>query len=84
MADGGITVEIDEALAESLRARADAAGRSVEDYVRHRLEEDDAAVWTEVDAICDAVVAEDNGIPLHELGDWMNGWGKPGGPLPPR
>lgn len=84
MADGDITLTISEALAESLRARAEAAGQSIEEYARHRLEEDDAATWTEVDAICDAVVAEDNGIPLDELGDWMRGWGKSDGPPPPR
>lgn len=84
MADGGMTLEISAALAESLRARAEAAGQSVEEYARHRLAEDDPAIWTEVDAICDAVVAEDNGIPLDELGDWMKGWGKPDGPPPPR
>jgi hypothetical protein len=84
MADGDITLTISEALAESLRARAEAAGQSIEEYARHRLEEDDAATWTEVDAICDAVVAEGNGIPLDELGDWMRGWGKSDGPPPPR
>lgn len=32
MADDGLTLHIDAALAESLRARAEAAGQSVEDY----------------------------------------------------
>ncbi len=85
MVDGDhITLTIGAALAESLRARAEAAGQSIEDYARSRLEEDDAAAWTEVDAICDAVVAEGSGIPLDELGDWMKGWGQPDGPPPPR
>jgi hypothetical protein len=84
MVDSDITLTIGEALAESLRVRAEAAGQSVEEHARHRLEKDDAATWTEVDAICDSVVAEDNGIPLDELGDWMKGWGKPDGPPTPR
>ena len=83
MADGDITLMIDAALAERLKPRAEAAGQSVEEFAIHLLEED-ATVWTEVDAICDAVVAESTGIPLEELEPWMNGWGKPDGPPPPR
>lgn len=40
MADGGLTVRIDEALAESLRARAEAAGLSVEAYALDILRRD--------------------------------------------
>lgn len=83
MADGEITLKIDEALAERLRARAAAAGRSVEDFALRLLEED-AAIWEEVDAICDATIANDDGIPLEELESWMRGWGKSDGPSPPR
>jgi hypothetical protein len=83
MADGDITLTIDAALAGRLKRRAEAAGQSVEEFALHLLEED-ATVWAEVDAICDAVVAGNTGIPLEDLGPWMQGWGKPDGPPPPR
>lgn len=83
MADGEIILTIDGERAERLRARAEAAGQSVEDYAL-RLLEDDAAIWNEVDAICDATLANDDGIPLEDLEPWMRGWGKSNGPSPPR
>lgn len=83
MAGSAITLTIDGERAERLRARAEAAGQSVEDFAL-RLIEEDAAIWNEVDAICDATLANDDGIPLEDLGHWMRGWGKPGGPPPPR
>ncbi|WP_425998503.1 hypothetical protein [Caulobacter sp. DWR1-3-2b1] len=82
MADGEMTLTIDAALVERLKTRAEAAGQSVEEFALHLLEED--PIWAEVDAICEAVMAEDSGIPLDELGPWMNGWGKSDGPPPPR
>jgi hypothetical protein len=84
MADGELILTLDAALAERLRARAEAAGQSVEAYALQLLENPDTAIWTEVDEICDAAVAEDSGIPLDELDGWMNGWGQPDGPPPPR
>ena len=84
MADGGMTLQIDEALAERLKARAEAVGQSVEAFALHLLEKEDAAIWEEVDAICDATIANDDGIPLEELESWMRGWGKSDGPSPPR
>jgi hypothetical protein len=83
MADGEITLKIDGALAEDLKARADAVGQSVEDFAL-RLLEADAAIWDEVDAICDATLANDDAIPLEDLEPWMRGWGKSDGPQPPR
>ncbi|PXA92187.1 hypothetical protein DMC25_03405 [Caulobacter sp. D4A] len=83
MADGEIILTIDGERAERLRARAEAAGQSVEDFAL-RLLEDDAAIWNEVDAICDASLANDDGIPLEDLEPWMRGWGKSNGPSPPR
>ena len=56
----------------------------MEAYALQLLENPDTAIWTEVDEICDAAVAEDSGIPLDELDGWMNGWGQPDGPPPPR
>ena len=38
MADGGMTIEVDEALARRLRALADAAGADVDDLVRKAVE----------------------------------------------
>ena len=83
MADGEITLKIDGERAERLRARAEAAGQSVEDFAL-RLLEDDTAIWNEVDAICDATLANDDGIPLEDLEPWMRGWGKSDGPARPR
>ena len=83
MADGGMTQQINEALTERLKARAEAAGQSIEDFALRLLEED-AAIWNEVDAICDATIANDDGIPLENLEPWMRGWGKSDGPAPPR
>ena len=37
MADGGLTLEIDDALAERLRAIAEASGESVEDFAMQAL-----------------------------------------------
>ena len=42
MADGELTLKIDQVLADSLRARAEAVGQSVEEYALHRLRPDDA------------------------------------------
>ena len=49
MADGELTITIDAALAERLRAAAEAAGESVDVYVRHALEtiSDDPVDWAE-------------------------------------
>lgn len=60
MADGRLTLEIDEALATGLRTRAEAAGQSVVEYAYRVLErdsverpgfKDNEAHWKEVRAI---------------------------------
>ena len=76
MADGELTLQIDAALAERLRARAEAAGQSVEAYALHLLGEGEAAVRTggfgedseayadEIDRICDEA-ERTGGIPFE-------------------
>jgi len=68
MADGGLTLQIDEALAERLKARAEAAGQSVEDFARQAL---DAVTQRspeaeEMDRIC-AETLRDGGVPWEEF-----------------
>lgn len=62
MADGEITLKIDGALAERLKARASATGQSVKDYARQALNhaaetpgfsEAEIAYADELDRICD-------------------------------
>ena len=84
MADGELTLKIDQALADSLRARAEAAGQSVEEYALNRLQPDDTtllqgfnerdtAYWDEVQRICDET-ERDGGIPLEDVERWMRSW----------
>ncbi len=64
--------------AERLRAAPQAAGQSVEDFALQLLRGRRRRSWDEVDAICDATIVNDDGIPLEDLGPWMRGWGKSG------
>ena len=82
MADGEITLKIDGERAERLRARAEAAGQSVEDYAYRVLEngfverpgfEDNDAHWDEVQRIADET-ERDGGIPLEEVIRWVDSW----------
>ncbi len=82
MADGGLTLKIDQALAESLRARAEAVGQSVEDYAYSVLEhgfverpgfEDNEAHWKDVRRIADETL-RDGGIPLEDVERWVASW----------
>ena len=72
MADGEITLKIDGALAERLKARASATGQSVEDYARQALNhaaetpgfsEAEIAYADELDRICDEA-ERTGGVPL--------------------
>lgn len=81
MADGELTLKIDAALAESLRARAEAAGRSVEAYAYELLAfgntqgfEDSNAAWDEIDRIVDETDRR-GGVPLEDVERWMKSWG---------
>lgn len=86
MADGGLTLQIDEVLADSLRARADAAGQSVEEYALLRLraddtalggfEEDSEAYADELDRICEETLRT-GGIPWEQFRDRLLNLGKP-------
>lgn len=76
MDDGALTIEIDEALAERLKAAAAAAGESLDDYVRHALEVFGAGDWDEIDRICDETEARGDGVALEDLRPWLQGWGK--------
>ncbi|MGR4865797.1 antitoxin [Caulobacter sp. LARHSG274] len=82
MADGEITLKIDAALADSLRARAEEAGQSVEAYAYSVLEhgfverpgfEDGNAHWDEVQRIADET-ERDGGIPLEDVQRWVASW----------
>ncbi|KRA68480.1 hypothetical protein ASD89_16730 [Caulobacter sp. Root656] len=68
MADGGLTLTIDEALAQRLKARADAAGQSVEEYARQALDAvaQKSPQAEEMDRIC-AETLRDGGVPWEEF-----------------
>ena len=80
MADGGLTITIDETLADSLRAAADASGMSVEDFARAALHYQVA--WTNADAEEDLRIAEEalrtgDFMTLEEFEARMDTFGKP-------
>jgi plasmid stability protein len=75
MADGGMTLQIDGALAERLKARASATGQSVEDYARQALahaaeapgfSEAEVAYADEIDRICDEA-ERTGGVPWEQF-----------------
>jgi plasmid stability protein len=85
MADGGLTLQIDEALAERLKARAEVAGQSVEDYARQALDqaaeapgfnEAHAAYADEMDRICEETLRT-GGIPWEQFRERLLNLGKP-------
>jgi hypothetical protein len=69
MADGGMTLTIDEQLAARLRTAADRAGESLEVYARHALEayagfeEADVAYWNDVAKIAQDTVDGEPAFP---------------------
>jgi len=83
MADGEITLKIDAALAERLKARAEAAGQTVEDYARQALDqaaeapglsEAEAAYADEIDHICDEA-ERTGGVPWEQVRARLLGFG---------
>ena len=85
MADGEITLKIDGALAERLKARASATGQSVEDYARQALDqatetsgfsEAEIAYADELDRICDETLRT-GGIPWEQFRERLLNLGKP-------
>jgi len=78
MADGGLTLQIDEALAARLRQAADAAGEPVDVYALRVLEAGSSEPdWAEVDRIAEAAVAEDDGIPFEVFEPELRSFGRP-------
>ncbi|WP_426031810.1 antitoxin [Caulobacter sp. DWP3-1-3b2] len=82
MADGEITLKIDEALAASLKARAAATGQSIEAVAVESLDlmcsqdrgfNDSAAHWDEIQRIVDET-ERDGGIPLEDVERWVASW----------
>jgi predicted transcriptional regulator len=92
MADDGMSVQIDEELAEELRAAAAALGVSVDVYVRdalaHRLHAgldwSDAADPRIDERIIDAAVDRGELIPWREIRPWVESWVRPDELPPPR
>jgi hypothetical protein len=70
MADGEITLKIDAALAERLKDSRRGRGKSVDEYFALRRldpQKTTAPTGTRFDAICDATIANDDGIPLEDF-----------------
>lgn len=85
MVDGEITLKIDGALAERLRARASATGQSVEDYARQALDqaaeapgfsEAESAYADEMDRICEETLRT-GGVPWEQFRERLLTLGKP-------
>jgi len=84
MADGAITLELDDWLSERLKRGAKAAGMTEAEFARFVLEQhlfnyrdyewigDDPA--TPVDP---AEMAAEDGVPWEDVSRWMRSWGKP-------
>jgi hypothetical protein len=82
MADGELTLTIDAALAERIKARAEATGQSVEDLAAKGLDlvfgndrgfNDSEAHWDEVQRIAEDTERE-GGIPLEDVERWVASW----------
>ncbi len=87
MADDGVTIRIEESVAERLRAAADAAGEGFDQYVARMLQavvEEQQAHWDDVERICDETLANADGIPFEEISPWLKGWGRQDGTRRPR
>ena len=86
MADGEITLKIDGERAERLKAAADLAGKSVEDYALSVLDNtlDGEWDWDAIERICDETERDGTGVSWQDAKAWMHGLGKPDGPPRPR
>jgi hypothetical protein len=81
MADGEITLKIDAALAERLKAVSEDLGKSIDEYALQLLDaytgldpqKHDEAYWDEVQRICDET-ERDGGIPLEDVERWVKSW----------
>jgi predicted transcriptional regulator len=92
MADGGLKLEIDEELAESVRAAAEKKGIPVEMFIRDALAHHIFAEveWSEdPDPAIDQRIADEafrtgHTIPWEEIEPWVRSWGKPDELPPPK
>jgi predicted transcriptional regulator len=92
MADGGLTLQIDEDLAESVRAAAAKKGIPVEMFVRDALAFHVFAdiEWSnDPDPVIDQRIAEEalrtgRTIPWEEIEPWLRSWGTPIESPPPK
>ena len=92
MADGGLTLEIDEDLAESVRAAAAKKGIPVEMFVRDALafhifadvEWSDDPDWSIDLKILEEALRTGQTIPWEEIRPWLLSWGKPDELPPPK
>jgi len=83
MADGDITLTIDAALAERLKAVSDGLGKSLDDYARQLLDaytgldprKHDAAYWDDIERICDET-ERDGGVPWEEVQARLSNFGQ--------
>jgi len=79
MADGGLTVQIDEHLAADVKAAAEAMGVSVDFYVRKTLACRGRDWSNDPDPAIDEAIADEawrtgNSVPLGEVVAWMRSW----------
>ncbi len=92
MADGGLKLEIEETLAESVRAAAAKQGIPVEMFVRDALAHHIFAdvEWSEdLDPSIDGQIADEalrsgQTISWEEIEPWLRSWGKPDELPPPK
>jgi predicted transcriptional regulator len=90
MADDGLTVRIDDDLADELRAAARALGVPVETYVRDAVSQRmlSEIEWSDDpdpridERIVDDAFRRGSLVPWEELRPWVQSWGKPD-ELPP-
>ena len=92
MADGGLKLEIDEELAESVRGAAAKKGIPVEMFIRDALahhifaevEWSDDPDWAIDEQIAEHALRTGETIPWSEVRLWLESWGKPDELPPPK
>ena len=92
MADGGPKLEIDEDLAEGVRAAAAKKGIPVEMFIRDALahhmfaevEWSDDPDWSIDEQIAEEALRTGQTIPWEDVKVWLESWGKPDELPPPK
>jgi len=92
MADGGLTIELDEELAESVRAAAAAKGVAFDMFVRDALEAhifaglewSDDPDWAIDEKILEHAIRTGDTMPWEEIEPWVRSWGTPNELPPPK